>query len=81
MIRKVTRGRPCRKAIYRQLAEGVVVDVTWLTYLDSAVLAPLLRWARAVSRDGRPATARGANPEFDRMIGVMGMTSVFVRED
>lgn len=64
-----------------QLAEVVVVDVTWLTYLDSAALAPLLRWARAVSRDGRPATARGANPEFDRMIGVMGMTSVFVRED
>ena len=72
-----------RLQLERRLGEeGVVaIDVTGLTYLDSIALAPLVRWARAVSRDGRPATARGANPEFDRMIGVMGMTSVFLRED
>lgn len=59
----------------------VAIDVTGLTYLDSAALVPLLRWARAVSRNGRPATARGANLEFDRMLDVMGMTSVFIRRD
>ena len=72
-----------RLQLEERLAAEVVVaiDVTGLTYLDSAALAPLLRWARAVSRDGRPATVRGANPEFDRMIGVMGMMSVFRRAD
>ena len=82
------RGEVDAAAVRRLRLEGrladeavVAIDVTGLTYLDSAALAPLLRWARAVSRDGRPATARGANPEFDRVIGVMGMTSVFRRED
>lgn len=61
-------------------ATVVAVDVTGLTYLDSVALPPLRRWARAVSREGRPALVRGTNQEFDRMIGVMGMTSVFRRE-
>lgn len=58
----------------------VAVDVTRLTYLDSSALLPLRRWARAASRAGRPALVRGVNQEFDRMMGVMGMTSVFLRQ-
>ncbi|TFV66526.1 UNVERIFIED_ORG: STAS domain-containing protein [Bacillus sp. AZ43] len=72
-----------RLGLERQL-EGVTVvaiDVTGLTYLDSIALPPLLRWARAASRAGRPALVRGVNQEFDRMTSVMGMTSVFLRRD
>lgn len=61
-------------------ATVVAVDVTGLTYLDSIALPLLLRWARAASRAGRPALVRGVNQEFDRMMGVMGMTSVFLRQ-
>jgi anti-anti-sigma regulatory factor len=61
-------------------ATVVAVDVTELTYLDSIALPPLRRWARAASRAGRPALVRGVNQEFDRMMGVMGMTSVFLRK-
>ena len=71
-----------RRELERRL-EGVTVvaiDVCELTYLDSTALPALRRWARAVSRDGRPALLRGVNQEFDRMLSVMGMTSVFLRE-
>ena len=61
-------------------ATVVAVDVTGLTYLDSIALPPLRRWARAASRAGRPALVRGVNREFDRMMGVMGMTSAFIRQ-
>ena len=57
----------------------VAIDVTDLTYLDSIALPPLRRWAKAASRAGRPALVRGVNQDFDRMLGVMGMTSVFQR--
>ena len=57
----------------------VAIDVNDLTYIDSIALPLLLRWAKAASRAGRPAHVRGVNEEFDRMLGVMGMTSVFLR--
>jgi anti-anti-sigma factor len=57
----------------------VVIDVTDLTYLDSIALPPLRRWAKAASRAGQPPLVRGVNQDFDRMLGVMGMTSVFQR--
>lgn len=57
----------------------VAIDVTDLTYLDSIALPPLRRWAKAASRAGQPALVRGVNQDFDRMLGVMGMTSVFQR--
>ena len=72
-----------RRLNLQQRLEGVTVvavDVSGLTYLDAVALPPLLRWARAASRAGRPARVRGANPEFDRVIGVMGMSSVFLRQ-
>ncbi len=72
-----------RRLELEQRLEGstvVAVDVTGLTYLDSIALPPLRRWARAASRAGRPALVRGVNQEFDRMMGVMGMTSVFRRQ-
>lgn len=71
-----------RLELERHLEEVTVVavDVCGLTYLDSTALPVLRRWARTVSRNGRPARVRGANQEFDRLLGVMGMTSVFVRE-
>lgn len=70
-----------RLELVRRLEGAVVaIDVTGLTYLDSVALPPLLRWARAAARAGRPALVRGCNLEFDRMVGIMGMTSVFLRQ-
>ena len=72
-----------RRLNLQQRLEGatvVAVDVTGLTYLDAVALPPLLRWARAASRAGRPALVRGVNQEFDRMTGVIGMSSVFLRQ-
>ena len=57
----------------------VASDVCKLTYLVSTALPILRRWARGAIRAGRPALARGGNEEFDRMLGVMEMTSVFIR--
>ena len=58
----------------------VAIDVCELTYLDSTALPVLRTWARTVSRAGRPALVRGVNQDFDQLLVVMGMTSVFVRE-
>lgn len=66
----------------RQLEEleVVAIDVRELTYIDSSAFAPLLRWAQRTTRAGRRAVIRGANPGFDDTLGVMGLTSAFVRQ-
>ncbi|GAB3317895.1 hypothetical protein GCM10027451_36180 [Geodermatophilus aquaeductus] len=64
------------------LAElGVVaVDVAQVTFIEATAFRGLLRWARAVSRDDRPAVVRGENPYFDEMLGVVGLRDAFHRE-
>lgn len=58
----------------------VAIDVHQLTYVDSTALPVLLRWAQRTAGAGRPANVRGVNPDFDRMLGVMGLASVFHRD-
>ncbi|WP_176946499.1 STAS domain-containing protein [Blastococcus aurantiacus] len=61
-------------------SEVVAIDVRELAYIDSSAFAPLLRWAQRTSRAGRRAVIRGTNPGFDETLGVMGLTSAFIRE-
>ena len=81
-LRGEVDARVIRLELERCLAGATVVaiDVCELTYLDATALPLLRRWARAASRAGRPARVRGANQEFDRMLGVMGIASVFDRQ-
>ena len=60
-------------------ATVVAVDVSQLTYIDATAFAPLVRWARRASQEGRPAIVRGGSPVFDETVGVIGVASAFVR--
>lgn len=57
----------------------VAVDVGGLAYIDSAVLALLVRWASDARSEGRPATIRGTTPRFERVLALAGLSAVFVR--
>jgi anti-anti-sigma factor len=57
----------------------VAVDVGGLTYIDSAGLALLVRWARDARREGRPAQIRSTTPRFERVLEVAGLDALFVR--
>ncbi|MGX5653966.1 STAS domain-containing protein [Geodermatophilus nigrescens] len=59
----------------------VAVDVTRLTFIDATAFPMLKRWARALTRSGRPALVRGDNPYFDEMLGVMALREEFRREE
>ena len=58
----------------------VAIDVRDLVYLDATALPALARWARRCSQAGRLAVIRGVNPDFDRLLSVMGLTSAFLRD-
>lgn len=58
----------------------VAIDVRELDHLDSAALPLLVRWARRSSKGGRQAVIRGANPAFDELLAVMGLTPTFLRD-
>ena len=72
-----------RLELQRRLEELTVVaiDVRELSYLDSTALPFLLRWGRRSSQAGHRPVIRGANPAFDQLLGVMGLTSIFPRDD
>jgi anti-sigma B factor antagonist len=57
----------------------VAVDVGGLTYIDSAGLSLLVRWARDARRNGRPAQIRSSTPRFERVLELAGLDALFVR--
>ena len=61
------------------LSRIVAVDVGELTYIDSSGLTLLVRWAQQAARAGRPALVRRRTPNFDRVLQVAGIDSLFER--
>lgn len=57
----------------------VAVDVGALSYIDSTGLTLLVRWALDAKRDGRPAEIRRTTRNFNRILELAGLTSMFVR--
>ena len=61
------------------LSRIVAVDVGELTYIDSSGLTLLVRWAQHAARAGRPAVVFRPTPNFDRVLQVAGIDSLFQR--
>jgi len=74
----VVQGWDAERAV--EAPSIVAVDVAALTYIDSAGLALLVRWARDRAHAGMPAVLRGATPRFDQVLDMIGVSSMFVRE-
>lgn len=57
----------------------IAIDAGETTFVDSSAVAFLLRWARAASILGTTAVLRRSSPRLDRVLDLMGLTSIFAR--
>lgn len=57
----------------------VAIDAGEATFVDSSAVALLLRWGRAASVLGSTAVLRRSSPRLDRVLDLMGLSSVFTR--
>ena len=71
---QLTAGRR-RTALSRALQAGrdVVVDLRELSWADSTLMVDLAVLARRLRQQGRSVCLRGAQPQVQRLIEMMGM--------
>lgn len=72
-----------RAAVVEACNEGlpVVVDLTDVTYLDSAALAVLVAAHRLLQADGCHLTLRGASSRVQRVLEITGLRRLFDVDD
>ena len=58
----------------------VAIDVHALTRVDSITVVVLLAWWRAAQRMGRPWHLQGASERLQAIVGVSGLSFLFVRD-
>ena len=71
---QLTSGRR-RRALSRALQAGrdVVVDLRELSWADSSLLVDLAVLARRLRQQGRVVSLRGAQPQVQRLIELLGL--------